>query len=133
MDNVQILNSRAFARDGELEQEIIAMKDGTHQPLGVILISPNCVCLQCGGKLLARRDCFSKVTLYTESMGTVPAKHFHKYCQRAAHLLSTMDITVSMMHRVFSTITTGQNFSILSPVRKQLLNCQCCTSLMLSF
>ena len=82
MDNVQILNSRAFARDGELEQEIIAMKDGTHQPLGVILISPNCVCLQCGGKLLARRDRFSKVTLYTESMGTVPAKHFYKYCQK---------------------------------------------------
>ena len=30
MKNVQILNSRTFAQDGELEHEIIAMKDSTH-------------------------------------------------------------------------------------------------------
>ena len=82
MENVQILNSRAFVQDRELEHEIIAMKDSTHQPVGVILISPKSVCLQCGGKLLVRRDRFSRVTLYTESMGTVPAKHFYKYCQK---------------------------------------------------
>ena len=47
MGNVQILNSRAFVQYRELEHEIIAMKDSTHQPVGVILISPNSVCLQC--------------------------------------------------------------------------------------
>ena len=34
---------------GDFEHKIIAMKDSTNQTLGVILISPNCVCLQCGG------------------------------------------------------------------------------------
>ena len=37
-------------------------------------------CDLCGGKLLLRGDRPCRMTLYTESLGTVPATHFHKYC-----------------------------------------------------
>jgi len=47
----------------------------------VVLIPPQSVCTLCSGKLLLRRDRPSRLTLYTESMGTVPASHYHKYCQ----------------------------------------------------
>lgn len=47
----------------------------------MILISANCTCKLCGGKLLVRSDRPSYVTLYTDTMGTVPATQFRKYCQ----------------------------------------------------
>ena len=34
----------------------------------------------CGGKLLLRSDRPSRLTLDTESLGTLPATHYHKYC-----------------------------------------------------
>ena len=37
-------------------------------------------CLLCNSKLLLRKDRPSRVTLYTNSLGTVPGTHYHKYC-----------------------------------------------------
>lgn len=53
------------------------------QPLGVVLISSNTTCLECGGKLLVRSDRPSSLTLYTDEMGTVLATQFRKYCQNS--------------------------------------------------
>ena len=50
-------------------------------PLSIPLLSNKCQCANCGGKLLLRTNRPSRITLYTDSLGTVPATHFHKYCK----------------------------------------------------
>lgn len=81
MENMQIFYNEAFTSDTVLTQQLIAMEYSvTKQPLGVPLVPTQTKCSSCGGKLLLRGDRPSRLTLYTESMGTVPATHFHKYC-----------------------------------------------------
>lgn len=81
MENVQVMNSAAFVQDKQLLQEIITADDAVMSPMGLILISSKSKCCVCGGKLLTRGDRPSRVTLYTESLGTVPGSHYQKYCQ----------------------------------------------------
>lgn len=86
MENLHLLNSKAFVQDRELTKQIIEMVDSGdvhNHPLGVILISPNQECLLCGGKLLVRADRPSHITLYTDSMVTVPATQYYKYCNKS--------------------------------------------------
>lgn len=44
--------------------------------VGVVLISKRQSYIECGGKLLLWSDRPSKVTLYTDSHGTLPAVHY---------------------------------------------------------
>ena len=37
----------------------------------------------CDGKLLTHADRPSTITVYSDKMGTIPATHFHKYCQNS--------------------------------------------------
>lgn len=53
----------------------------TKQPLGIPLVPNQENCLSCGGKLSLRSDRPSRLTIYTESQGTVTATHYHKYCR----------------------------------------------------
>ena len=62
IDNIKLLNDKAFATDEQLIREI-------H------------VCKLCNNKLLVKADRPSHVTVYTESYGTVIGAHYHKYCQ----------------------------------------------------
>ena len=63
-----------------LTEQLIAMEYSvTKELLGVPLVPTQTKCSFCGGKLLLRGDRPSRMTLYTESMGTVSATHFHKY------------------------------------------------------
>ena len=48
--------------------------------VGVVLMSKKQNCTECEEKLL-RADHLSNVTLYTDSYGTLPAVHYHKYCR----------------------------------------------------
>ena len=81
MDNTQVLYSEAFSSDVDLTKQLIAMEYSvTKQLLGVPLVPNQTKCFSCGGKLLLRGDRPSRMTLYTESLGTVPATHFHKFC-----------------------------------------------------
>lgn len=83
MENLQVLNHQAFSADTQLTRELINLDSKSPvEPLGVVLISKATTCRLCGGKLLLRADRPSKVTLYTEHLGTVPATHYHKYCQK---------------------------------------------------
>ena len=85
MENLQLLSRQAFATDAELTSELLKTHrdcpKGKSEVLGVALISDKQNCCKCGGRLLVRQDRPSKIVLYTESMGTVPATHYHKYCQ----------------------------------------------------
>ena len=81
MENVQILSPETVSSDKDLIKQLIGMKYSiTAQPLGVPLVPNQTKCLTCGGKLLLRSDRPSRMTLYTDSLGTVSATHFHKYC-----------------------------------------------------
>lgn len=82
MENIQFLQSGAFTEDKHLMQEIVSSKDMTMAPIGVILISSQKVCRLCGGKLLTRGDRPGRVTLYTETFGTLPASSYQKYCSK---------------------------------------------------
>ena len=55
----------------------------TNQPLGILLVSSETKCHACGGQLFLRKDHPSRLTLYTASLGTVPATHFHKLCRNS--------------------------------------------------
>lgn len=83
LENVEFLDREAFATDTVLASELLSVKRPNGEPLGVVLISPNTICKLCGGTLLTRVDRPSRVTIYSETMGTVPATHFYKYCQNS--------------------------------------------------
>lgn len=81
MENLKVLDANAFCTDADLNKELVMMPHGpTRQPLGIPLIPKQIKCQSCGGKLLLRSDRPSRMTLYTDSMGTVPGTHYHKYC-----------------------------------------------------
>lgn len=81
MENIELLDQKAFNTDTELLADLRTHDSIQNQPLGIVLISSNTICLQCGGNLLVRSDRPSSLTLYTDDMGTVPATQFRKYCQ----------------------------------------------------
>jgi hypothetical protein len=85
MENLQVLSRQAFTTDAELTVELLqthrVCPKSKSEVLGIALISDKQTCCKCGGRLLVRQDRPSRVVLYTESMGTVPASHYHKYCQ----------------------------------------------------
>ena len=82
VENLQVLKPKVFSTDLSLTNELISMKYGiTGQPLVIPLVPSKKSCLSCDGKLLLRNDRPSHVILYTESLGTVPATQFYKYCQ----------------------------------------------------
>ena len=82
VENIQALKSNIFISDSELINQMVEMEYGvTGKQLGIPLVSDEKTCLICGGLLLMRNDRPSYLTLYTESMGTVCATQFYKYCQ----------------------------------------------------
>ena len=87
IENMQVMHPEAFLCDKELTVELVNMEYGNGKekpnPLGIPLIPNNSRCVTCGGKLLLRKDRPSRITLYTDSLGTVPATHFHRYCQNS--------------------------------------------------
>lgn len=81
VENLQLLTPSAFTSDQDLTSQVHTFSPQNKQPLGLILISSQQQCRQCGGKLLTRKDRPSNVTVYTESFGTLTGTHYHKYCQ----------------------------------------------------
>ena len=79
IENMKILYSEGFLFDSDLTQQIIAMDYSvTNKPLGIPLVSSKTKCHECVGQLFLQRDRPSRTTLYTASLGFVPATHFHK-------------------------------------------------------
>ena len=80
MENLQVIDANAFCTDADLTRELVTMPHGpSKQPLGIPLIPQQTGCHSCGGKLLLRGDHPSRMILYSDSMGTVSATHYHKY------------------------------------------------------
>ena len=82
VENMEALTSTIYNSDSELVNQLVQMEYSvTKRQLGIPLVPDQKVCIICGGSLLLRSDRPSYLTLYTESMGSVCATHFHKYCQ----------------------------------------------------
>ena len=82
IENVEVLNKDALATDFQLVDDIIGMvRMGTGIPLGVVHISSKESCRNCGSKLYVRADRPSTITIYNDSMGTLPGTHYTKYCR----------------------------------------------------
>ena len=83
METLEFLDLNAFRLDTDLMKEIVHMEYGpTKQPLGIFLVPEQTECLLCKSKLLLKRNKPSRITLYTTSLGTVQATHYHKYCSK---------------------------------------------------
>ena len=83
MENTQVLSAEAFISDIDLTRQLIGMEcNSTKKPLGIPLIPNQTHCTSCGGRLILKGDRPSRISLYTESLGTIPGTHFHKYCQK---------------------------------------------------
>ena len=85
VENLHTLNEAAFASDEQLTKELQGLSPSADlrigTPIGLVHISNVTSCRLCDGKLLLRQDRSSRITVYTESMGTVVGSHYHKFCQ----------------------------------------------------
>ena len=81
LEKLEYMDANAFPADEKLFMELCCMKGFHDKPLGIVLLSDNKQCKSCNGKLLVRADRPSHLTLYSNTLGTVPATHFSLYCQ----------------------------------------------------
>ena len=82
-ENIQLLNSSAFATDEVLFKQKIHIEIPTSaRLLGVPLINNNNQCLLCKSYFLLRRERPAQIVVYDDLRGTLPASHFHKYFSR---------------------------------------------------
>ena len=77
-ENIEFLDAQAFVTDSTLAKELISaegLKKGS--PMGIVMISSNSVCKECGGALVIQEDRprSSSIVLYTESMGILYQPH----------------------------------------------------------
>ena len=80
VENLQEIDSKAFATDRRLLQELMEFKVSKSKPLGLILSSGIKICHLCGSTLKLRKDRPASIVIYDHDLGTVPCSHFHKYC-----------------------------------------------------
>lgn len=80
VENLEVFESNAFATDRSLLKELLEFKPSRGRAFGIVLISDKTSCVNCGGKLILRKDRPASLVLYDDSFGAVPASHFHKYC-----------------------------------------------------
>ena len=80
IENIQEVDSVAFATDSELLQELMKFQIPKQKPLGLILVSSNQSCPLCGKHLLLRKDRPASLVVYDDQLGSVPGSHYHKYC-----------------------------------------------------
>jgi hypothetical protein len=70
MQNLRCLNEAAFVSDKSLLKELYnTPTTAKKEPMGIVLLSPNCTCLTCGASLCIRKDRPSRVIVYTDSDG----------------------------------------------------------------
>ena len=84
VENIEVIDEEALASDVNLTKEIVEMaRPGTDTPLGIVLISNKESCRKCGSKLYLRQDRPSTITVYDDTMGTLPGTHYSRYCRKA--------------------------------------------------
>lgn len=74
IENIQSFDGRAFETDESLIRQLIGWTPSAGRPLGIVLISPQVDCPQCGHTLTLRKDRPSSIVVYDENLGSVPCR-----------------------------------------------------------
>jgi len=82
IENLRYIEPESFSLDRDLIQELHSLVGESNKVLGVILLSPNQICITCGSSLLVKADRPSQVTVYSDSEGTIFGTHYRKFCKR---------------------------------------------------
>lgn len=82
IENLHYVEPSAFCLDHHLVKELQSTIVEGNQMLGIILLSPNATCISCGSSLLVRADRPSRVTVYSDTEGTLIGSHYRKICKR---------------------------------------------------
>ena len=82
IENVQFFDSDALSSDQKLRTELLHEVGSNGIPLGMVLVSPKQSCQLCSAPLVLKADRPSKVTIYTDSMGTIDGTHYRKICKQ---------------------------------------------------
>ena len=81
-ENLTYIEPEAIIPDQDLIKKLQAVVGPKTCRIGLVLISPNQTCLQCGSSLLVKADRPSIVTVYTDTFGTVSSTHYRKLCKK---------------------------------------------------
>lgn len=82
IENLHYLEPDVFCHEKDLLKELRSIVGDKDVTLGIILLSPRRVCIQCGSSLFVKADRPSRVTVYTDKEGTVSGTHYRKICKR---------------------------------------------------
>ena len=82
IENLKYLEPETFTCESDLYKELHSFLGHKREPLGIVLVSPNNKCRLCGSTLLVKADRPSKVTIYSNTFGTVESTHYRKVCKR---------------------------------------------------
>ena len=121
-ENLSELNSEAFVNDQSLLTEFSQHQfpHSSLPPLGIVLISPKTVCCKCGGPLFLRADRPSRMVIYDNKLGTLPATHYHKDCRKPqCRVHQYYDTTVLKLKGSHIMMMTACCCHISSLLRKQ--------------
>lgn len=80
VDNIMFTDPEVMTPDLELYKELAMMPFKEKEHFGVNLISEKDRCIECGGKLLLRKDRPGKLKIYSDTYGTLPGYHYRKLC-----------------------------------------------------
>ena len=81
IENIQCLDSDALTSDQELCVELLHEVGSNGIALGIVLVSPKQSCQLCSAPLILKADRPSKITIYTDCIGTIGGTHFWKICK----------------------------------------------------
>ena len=133
VENLEVFESNAFATDRSLLKELIEFKSSRGRAFGIVLISDKTSCVNCGGKLLLRKDRPASLVLYDDSFNLVLFRlRIFTNIVAIAHavLPSTMVTTQQVVVICKSSIMLiGAVFHTLLPLVKPLFLLYCSSDL----
>ena len=83
--NLKLINEDVFTSDVCLLQNLIEIsKNNPGQPHrnGIVLVSTKEECILCHSKLYLRSDRNAVAVIHDNTMGSIPAIHYTKYCRK---------------------------------------------------
>jgi len=132
VENMEEFESRAFATDKGLLQGLVGFKPTKGRAFGLVFISPESSCVNCGGKLILRKDRPASLVSYMMITLVLFLHCISTKIVAITHALShsTMATTLHVVTIcVSSTMPTGAAFHTLLPHAKQCLLPHCLNNL----
>ena len=81
-ENLQYMEADSLHSNEQLLSELHSFVGPKGVSLGIVLISPSQTCKLCGSSLMVKADRPSRVTVYTDTIGTTEGTHYRKICKK---------------------------------------------------